>query len=166
MLIVSARHGPQNVVSQSSLTSQLQTRTRHRASILQWTPFGLLIFAMPNTKPDPPRNAKRKEPPSSHDRHAKKPRFDARTRQQDARQLHTQTSNEAFSHGALDVDKFIKSREYEIRAMQDGMQRSKRALNRRAFQQVPKELRRRTASHNVKRVPRRLRRKAKQEASP
>ena len=45
------------------------------------------------------------------------------------------------------------------------MQRSKTALTSRAFQQVPRALRRRTASHNVKRVPRRLRARAKREVS-
>jgi ribonuclease P/MRP protein subunit POP1 len=37
------------------------------------------------------------------------------------------------------------------------------ALAQRAFQDVPRALRRRSASHNVKRVPRRLREKAAKE---
>lgn len=61
------------------------------------------------------------------------------------------------------MDKFVKSREYEIRALEEGMARSKKALTTRAFQHVPKELRRRTASHNVKRVPKRLQPRAKRE---
>ena len=40
---------------------------------------------------------------------------------------------------------------------------SKNALTTRAFQQLPKEMRRRTASHNVKRVPKRLRARAVKE---
>ena len=43
------------------------------------------------------------------------------------------------------------------------MSDSKKALSSRAFQQVPKDLRRRTASHNVKRVPKRLRARAAKE---
>ena len=43
------------------------------------------------------------------------------------------------------------------------MSDSKNVLSTRAFQQVPKDLRRRTASHNVKRVPKRLRARAAKE---
>ena len=45
------------------------------------------------------------------------------------------------------------------------MQRSRKALNRRAFQQVPKELRRRGAAHDAKKVVKRLRGKARREVS-
>lgn len=84
-------------------------------------------------------------------------------RQRDARTLATQTSSKALQNGALDVDKFVQAREFEIRALEQGIQRSGQANNRRAFQQVPTELRRRTASHNVKRVPKRLRGRASKE---
>lgn len=93
----------------------------------------------------------------------KRPKMDHRAKQRDARQLSTQTSGKAFKNGELDVDKFVRAREYEIRALEEGMARSKKALNRRAFQQVPKELRRRTASHNVKRVPKKLQARSKRE---
>jgi len=93
----------------------------------------------------------------------KRPKVDHRAKQRDARQLSTQTASKAFKNGELDVDKFVRAREFEIRALEEGMQRSKKALNRRAFQQVPKELRRRTASHNVKKIPKRLRGKGKRE---
>jgi len=43
------------------------------------------------------------------------------------------------------------------------MQKSKDLLSRRAFQQVPRDMRRRTASHNVKRVPKRLQKRAAKE---
>lgn len=56
----------------------------------------------------------------------------------------------------LDVSKFVKSREAEIQALETSITTSKSALSSRAFQQVPRHLRRRTASHNVKRVPQRL----------
>lgn len=107
---------------------------------------------------------KRKEHPSgSKSEPNKRAKIDHRSKQRDSRALATQTSSKAFKNGELDVDKFVKAREYEIRALEDGMSRSKKALTQRAFQQVPKELRRRTASHNAKRVPKRLQRRAKRE---
>ncbi|KAL2871545.1 ribonuclease P/MRP protein subunit POP1 [Aspergillus lucknowensis] len=82
----------------------------------------------------------------------------------DARSLAVQSSEAALSAtGELDVAAYLKAREFEIRSLESGIQRSKAALTSRAFQQVPRSLRRRTASHNVKRVPRRLRARAKRE---
>jgi ribonuclease P/MRP protein subunit POP1 len=109
---------------------------------------------------------KRKEAPTKNNSHSsasKKQKTDHRARQRDARVLSTQTSSKAFANGALDVDAFVRAREFEMQALDSGLQRSKKALNRRAFQQVPKELRRRTASHNVKKVPKRLRERGKKE---
>ncbi|KAH0358203.1 POPLD-domain-containing protein, partial [Aureobasidium melanogenum] len=83
--------------------------------------------------------------------------------QRDARTLAVQTSSKAFKNGELDVGAFVKAREYEIRALEEGMARARKGLTQRAFQQVPKDLRRRTASHNAKRVPTRLRRQAVRE---
>ncbi|KAF2212493.1 hypothetical protein CERZMDRAFT_68103 [Cercospora zeae-maydis SCOH1-5] len=122
----------------------------------------------------PPRTAakgdaglrKRKDPPTnanSSRKENKRPKNDHRSKQRDARVLAIQTSSKAFKNGQLDVDNFVKSREYEIRALEEGMSRSKQALTKRAFQQVPRDLRRRTASHNVKRVPKRLQPRAKRE---
>lgn len=85
--------------------------------------------------------------------------------QRDARTLAVQTTTKAFKNGELDVGAFVKAREYEIKALEKGLARSKKALTQRAFQQVPKELRRRTASHNAKRVPKRLRGQAVREVS-
>ncbi|KAK3112993.1 Ribonucleases P/MRP protein subunit pop1, partial [Teratosphaeriaceae sp. CCFEE 6253] len=108
---------------------------------------------------------KRKEAPTSNPGNAsKRPKqTDHRQKTRDARTLSTQTSSAAFRNGELDVSSFVKSRAFEIRSLEEGMARSKKALNKRAFQQVPKELRRRTASHNVKRVPKRLRERGKRE---
>lgn len=83
--------------------------------------------------------------------------------QRDARTLAVQTSSKAFKNGELDVGAFVKAREYEIRALEQGMARARKGLTQRAFQQVPKDLRRRTASHNAKRVPKRLRGQAVKE---
>lgn len=66
-------------------------------------------------------------------------------------------------NGEVDVSAFVKAREFEIKAMGRSMVASKKALSARAFQQVPAALRRRTASHNVKRVPKRLRGRAARE---
>lgn len=112
-------------------------------------------------------NNKRKEPPTQPSRKdngsSKRPKTDHRAKTRDARTLATQTKSAAFQNGELDVDKFVKARKFEIQALEEGMHRSKKAMNRRAFQQVPKELRRRTASHNVKRVPKRLRKRGERE---
>lgn len=45
------------------------------------------------------------------------------------------------------------------------MQAAKKSLSTRAFQQVPRAMRRRAASHDVKRIPRRLRGRAGREVS-
>lgn len=81
-----------------------------------------------------------------------------------ARTVLSQTSDKALDkNGDLDVSAFVKAREFEIKAMETSMGKSKASLASRAFQQVPKDLRRRTASHNVKRVPKRLRARAAKE---
>ncbi|KAJ5600593.1 hypothetical protein N7450_001660 [Penicillium hetheringtonii] len=82
----------------------------------------------------------------------------------DARTLAVQSTDAALSvTGELDVAAYASARAFEIQALENGIQRSKNALTTRAFQKVPRALRRRTASHNVKRVPRRLRTRAKRE---
>ncbi|PLB33551.1 ribonuclease P/MRP protein subunit POP1 [Aspergillus candidus] len=87
-----------------------------------------------------------------------------RAKTYDARSLAVQSADAALSaSGELDVAAYLEAREFEIRSLESGMQRSKAALTTRAFQQVPRSLRRRTASHNVKRVPSRLRARAKKE---
>ena len=125
-------------------------------------------------QPLPPSHAqqsskKRKQPTSGPQPQNAAPNKKQKTgnpqlqRRRDARTLTAQTTSAAFSNGALDVDKFVKAREFEIRALERGMAASKKTNNRRAFQQVPFELRRRTASHNVKRIPKRLRERGKKE---
>ena len=119
------------------------------------------------SKPATQQGQKRKAP-AAFDKDRKSsnnPRTKRQNTQRDARTLAVQTTSKAFKNGELDVDKFVKAREYEIRALEEGLLRSKKALTTRAFQQVPKELRRRTASHNAARVPNRLRGRAKREVS-
>ncbi|KAF1808831.1 POPLD-domain-containing protein [Eremomyces bilateralis CBS 781.70] len=81
----------------------------------------------------------------------------------EARRLSTQTSGSAYGNGEIDVAKFVKAREYEIKALQDGLKDAKKMLSSRAFQEVPRTMRRRTASHNPNRVPKKLRPRAKRE---
>jgi ribonuclease P/MRP protein subunit POP1 len=80
-----------------------------------------------------------------------------------ARTLSSQPADAALKDGQLDVDAFVRARAFEITALERGMQGAKKALTTRAHQSVPRDLRRRTASHNVKRVPKRLRERAKRE---
>ena len=85
---------------------------------------------------------------------------------QNARAIPVQSSDAAVSaNGELDVAAFIKAREFEINALEKSIKKSKKGLTERAFQQVPRNMRRRTASHNVKKVPRRLQRRAMREVS-
>ena len=89
-----------------------------------------------------------------------------RSKLRDARSILAQTSDKALGkNGELDVPSFIKAREYEIKAMEAGMGASRKVLASRAFQELPKNMRRRTASHNVKRVPKRVRARAEKEVS-
>lgn len=83
-----------------------------------------------------------------------------------ARHILAEPPDKALSkNGDLDVAAFVKAREFEIRALGKSMDKSKAVLKTRAFQQVPRELRRRTASHNVKKVPKRRRARAAKEVS-
>ena len=87
-----------------------------------------------------------------------------RQKAQDARTIPVQSADAALStSGELNVAAFVKAREFEINALSKSMQKSKKGLMSRAFQQVPRAMRRRTASHNVKKVPRRLRQRAERE---
>ncbi|EIN12776.1 POP1-domain-containing protein [Punctularia strigosozonata HHB-11173 SS5] len=63
----------------------------------------------------------------------------------------------------IDVERFAEARAFEIRAMEDAMQSARGASTYRAWQELPRHLRRRAASHDVRRVPARLREKARSE---
>ena len=81
-----------------------------------------------------------------------------------ARAILAQSSDKALDQdGELDVGAFVKAREYEMQALGASQEASKKVLSNRAFQQLPKEMRRRTASHNSKKVPKRLRNRADKE---
>jgi ribonuclease P/MRP protein subunit POP1 len=107
-------------------------------------------------------NPLKRKRPSQHEHTDRK----RRTKPHEARAIAAQTKDKAYGDGELNVDKFVKARAFEIQALEDGMNRSKKLLSQRAFQSVPRDLRRRTASHNVKRVPKRLRARAAKEVEP
>lgn len=114
----------------------------------------------------PPAALKRKEPPSAIDPSPTNKRASKRVKTSSARTILAQASDQALNqNGELNVSTFVKAREFEIKAMEACMSSSKKSLMARAFQQVPRELRRRTASHNVKRIPKRLRSRAEKEVS-
>lgn len=121
---------------------------------------------------------KRKEPPKDNHKNANAntnnsgnnngngygtARFHKRAKVFDARSVRSQPADAALNNGELDLQAFLNAREFEIRAMTDGMRKSKAVNNRRAFQLVPRGMRRRTASHNVKKLPKRLRPRATRE---
>jgi ribonuclease P/MRP protein subunit POP1 len=92
--------------------------------------------------------------------HTQRPRFPQRPQHH----IPAQPTKAAYPNGEVNVKNFLKSHENEIKSLEHAMRAAKKGLSRRAFQDVPRELRRRTASHNPQRVPKRLRSRAKQEA--
>ncbi|KAK0504008.1 POP1-domain-containing protein [Armillaria luteobubalina] len=66
--------------------------------------------------------------------------------------------------GVIDVEAFTEARSFEISAMQNAMKTASSSSTQRAWQALPRHLRRRAASHDVRRVPVRLREKAKAES--
>ncbi|KAM0439599.1 hypothetical protein ACHAPT_000691 [Fusarium lateritium] len=80
-----------------------------------------------------------------------------------ARNIPAQPADAALKDGELDLQAFVAAHEFEIRSLEQSMATSKAVGSSRAFQKVPRGLRRRTASHNPKRVPLRLRRRAQRE---
>ncbi|KAH7885023.1 ribonucleases P/MRP protein subunit POP1-domain-containing protein [Phlebopus sp. FC_14] len=63
----------------------------------------------------------------------------------------------------IDVERFTEARAYEIDAMQKAIKNAGESSTHRAWQTLPRHLRRRAASHDVRRVPQRLREKARAE---
>ncbi|KAL2269610.1 hypothetical protein VTJ83DRAFT_1794 [Remersonia thermophila] len=118
---------------------------------------------------------KRKEPPAvTNSGHSSRPtsaaptaaassRATKRVKVHDARHIRTQPSDAALDDGKLDLQRFLAAREFEIKALQDSMRKCKAVNATRVFQQVPRAMRRRTASHNARRVPKRLREQARRE---
>lgn len=81
----------------------------------------------------------------------------------DSRNILRNNKDPALSEGVLNGPKFVEARQNEIKTLDRAMVQARAAGRQRAFQTLPRVLRRRTASHNVKRIPKRLREKAKRE---
>jgi ribonuclease P/MRP protein subunit POP1 len=114
---------------------------------------------------------KRKQPPladagaKGHGRDGRSTgRVQKRAKFIEARSIQTQPSDAALKGGELDLQAFLNAREFEIAALEESMRKTKAASSTRAFQKVPRSMRRRTASHNAKRIPKRLRDRARKEA--
>ncbi|KAF2199653.1 ribonuclease P complex subunit Pop1 [Delitschia confertaspora ATCC 74209] len=90
---------------------------------------------------------------------AKRPRFQAHFKNT----ISTTPSSKAYPNDEVNVACFVRAHENEIRALEAGIENAKKRLMRRAFQDVPRDMRRRTASHNPRRVPGRLRTRATRE---
>lgn len=88
-----------------------------------------------------------------------------RQKTRSARTIATESSSNSLQTGALPIQEFISSRRFEIKALADSIQKSREAGVQRAFQSLPRYLRRRAASHNVKKVPKRIRARAIAELS-
>lgn len=80
-----------------------------------------------------------------------------------SRTIRTENTDPSIKDGILSIPDFLSSREYEINAFEQSQLNTKYASSTRVFQSLPRLLRRRTASHNVKRIPKRLRAKALRE---
>lgn len=80
--------------------------------------------------------------------------------------LRTATATARPLPGAVDVERAVNARAFEIRALQAAMRSAAAASTTRAFQSLPRHLRRRAASHDPRRVPKRLRTKAQAEIDP
>jgi ribonuclease P/MRP protein subunit POP1 len=104
--------------------------------------------------------SKKRKQPSDSAPHPKRARFPHKPQHN----IPTIATRNAYPNGEINVKNFLKTHENEIKSLEGAMKAAKKGLSRRAFQDVPRELRRRTASHNPNRVPKRLRRQARQEA--
>lgn len=64
---------------------------------------------------------------------------------------------------AVDAKDFARGRMNEINLMTKELEQAKYSSTRRVFQQLPRHMRRRAASYNIKRLPTRLRLRAMEE---
>ncbi|KAF2462990.1 uncharacterized protein BDR25DRAFT_273895 [Lindgomyces ingoldianus] len=105
-------------------------------------------------------NPKKRKQPSNNVFGPKRPRFTGRA----AHNISASPTSSAYPNGEVNVSRFIRAHENEIKALESAMKCAKKGLMRRAFQDVPRDMRRRTAAHNPHRVPKRIRARTKREA--
>ncbi|TLS22099.1 uncharacterized protein PpBr36_09237 [Pyricularia pennisetigena] len=77
--------------------------------------------------------------------------------------VHASASDAVTEDGEVNLPIFLEALQSSIGGLEKAMRKSKASGTKRAFQQVPRDMRRRTASHNPKRVPGRLRARARVE---
>lgn len=80
-----------------------------------------------------------------------------------SRIIRTEMADPNFKDGVLSVPDFLNARQFEIKSFELSQLNTKYASSNRVFQNLPRSLRRRTASHNMKRIPKRLRSRAIRE---
>ncbi|RLV90088.1 Ribonucleases P/MRP protein subunit POP1 [Spathaspora sp. JA1] len=82
-----------------------------------------------------------------------------------SRNIKAQTTDSSIENKGekLSIPNFLETRKFEIKSFELSQLNSKNALSTRIFQSLPRTLRRRAASHNVKRIPKRLRTRALRE---
>ncbi|CAI5756145.1 unnamed protein product [Candida verbasci] len=85
-----------------------------------------------------------------------------------SRIIKTQINDKAFDKldKKLSISQFLSSRKFEIQSFESSQLKSKNASSTRIFQSLPRSLRRRAASHDIKRIPKRMRNKALREMNP
>ncbi|OAA75255.1 Ribonuclease P/MRP, subunit POP1 [Akanthomyces lecanii RCEF 1005] len=113
--------------------------------------------------PGGPGQGKRKPGSASSGGRNDNPQAARRAKVHLARNIPVEPAQSALKDGELDLQAFVAAHEFEIRSLEQSMATSKAVGSSRAFQQVPRGLRRRTASHNPRRVPRRLQARARKE---
>lgn len=87
-----------------------------------------------------------------------------RAKLQNSRVMKAEIADPSFDkYRRLNIPDFIKAREFEVRSFERAQLKVKASQVARVFQNLPRVLRRRTASHNVKRIPKRLRNRALNE---
>ncbi|EGV61680.1 Ribonucleases P/MRP protein subunit pop1 [Yamadazyma tenuis] len=89
--------------------------------------------------------------------------MDKRKKIFNTRTIRTELADPAYKDGLLSVPEFLGARSFEIRSFEISQLKTRASAANRVFQSLPRILRRRTASHNVKRVPKRLRNRAIRE---
>ncbi|PTB80012.1 hypothetical protein M440DRAFT_1460092 [Trichoderma longibrachiatum ATCC 18648] len=157
---LSIKHGKK--VSQAKSITAHQTTSAKWQTELRKAPQLAIEMAANNSTGGQSASASKKRGPPAHN--ARSDAFmQKRAKVHAARSIPTQAAEAALKDGELDLVAFVAAHEFEIRALEQSMATTKAVKSSRAFQQVPRGLRRRTASHNPKRVPRRLRARARKE---
>ncbi|BEI85520.1 hypothetical protein CcaverHIS002_0509210 [Cutaneotrichosporon cavernicola] len=121
-------------------------------------------FGLSNGAKKPMRSIQKTEDLLKHNVHAKR-RGQGKERGV-LKGLHDLVKTSNNLPGFVSVERFAETRALEIAAMQNAIKAASAFCSSRAFQSLPRHLRRRAASHNPRRVPKRLRSRAAAEIDP